>query len=173
MTDVEASSRPTPGAVNNPYSNSQPPPILHHWHPVNVLRRCIYMGGSLYGLNYFSAYDTLMNSPDVSHEWFKIGLASTVGLLFVKAYVEVYSGQLKKEKVNYDNFRQSTHSAMFLILLSSLAYNKALWPVYHGKSMFIMTLVGCFVLNFCLLFPTYIQNLTAFAVLTFFLQEYK
>ena len=79
MTDVEASSRPTPGAVNNPYSNSEPPPILHHWHPVNVLRRCIYMGGSLYGLNYFSAYDTLMNSPDVSHEWFKIGLASTVG----------------------------------------------------------------------------------------------
>ena len=39
--------------------------------------------------------------------------------------------------------------------------------------MLIMFLVGVFLLNFCLLFPTYVQNIAAFAILTFFIQEYK
>jgi uncharacterized membrane protein len=85
----------------------------------------------------------------------------------------MYSGKLKKQQVNYKNFPQSTHSVILLILLSSVAFHAALWPVYGGKSMFIMLLVGTFLLNFCLLFPTYVQNLTAFALLTFFIQEYK
>jgi hypothetical protein len=39
--------------------------------------------------------------------------------------------------------------------------------------MFIMFMVGVFLLNFCLMFPTIVQNIVAFAVLTFFLQVYK
>jgi hypothetical protein len=65
-------------AVNNPYSNPQPT-ILPTWHPLNVLWRALYMGVALYGMNYFKAYQTLMYSPKVSHEWFKIGLAASVG----------------------------------------------------------------------------------------------
>jgi hypothetical protein len=96
-----------------------------------------------------------------------------LAILFVKSYVEMYAGKLNKQKVNYKNFPQSTHSVILLILLSSGAYHAALWPVYGSKSMLIMFLVGCFLLNFCLLFPTSVQNLTAFALLTFFLLEYK
>jgi hypothetical protein len=76
MTDVEASTQRS-GSVNNPYSGQAP--IPPHWEPINVLRRGLYMGGSLYGLDYFETYDALMKSPKVRHEWFKIGLAATVG----------------------------------------------------------------------------------------------
>ena len=97
----------------------------------------------------------------------------STAIVFIKAYVEMYSGKLKREKVNYQNFKQSTHLVMILILFASFAFNAALWPVYAGKSIFIMTLVGIFILNFCLLLPTYIQNLAAFALMTFFIQEYN
>jgi hypothetical protein len=94
-------------------------------------------------------------------------------ILFVKSYVEMYAGKLMKQKVDYKTFPHTTHSVIFLLILSSVAFHKALWPVYGGVSMIIMFLVGMFLLNFCLLFPTYVQNITAFALLTFFLQEYK
>jgi uncharacterized membrane protein len=91
----------------------------------------------------------------------------------VKGYVEMYAGKFQKQKVSYETFPRSTHSAIILILLSSLAYHFALWPAYGGITMLIMLLFSVFLLNFCLLFPTYVQNLAAFIVLTFFLQEYK
>ena len=62
---------------------------------------------------------------------------------------------------------------MILLMLSSLSFHLALWPVFGSKSIVIMILVGMFILNFCLLMPTTVQNLTAFAFLTFFLQEYS
>jgi hypothetical protein len=65
-------------AVNNPYSNPIPT-ILPTWHPLNVMKRILYMGVALYAMNYFNAYQKIMHSPKVSHEWFKIGLAASVG----------------------------------------------------------------------------------------------
>jgi hypothetical protein len=62
---------------------------------------------------------------------------------------------------------------MVLILLSGIAFHAALWPEFGGNSMFIMFLVGAFLFNFCLMFPTIVQNLVAFVVLTFFIQEYQ
>jgi uncharacterized membrane protein len=85
----------------------------------------------------------------------------------------MYAGKLKKQNVNYENFPRSTQSALLLLILASLAFHAALWPVYGGKSMIIMTLVGALLLNFCMLFPTYVQNFVTFVLLTFFLQEYK
>ncbi|CAJ1943172.1 unnamed protein product [Cylindrotheca closterium] len=171
--DVEASrrqrGRKTP--MDNPYSDTAAP--LHYWHPMNVLRRGVYIGVSLYGLNYFNAYETIMRDPSVSHEWFKFAIAASVALLFVKGYVEIYAGKLKNQKVSYASFPRSTHAAIMLILLSSLAYHIALWPAYGAKTMLIMFLFAMFLLHFCLLFPTYVQNLVAFIVLGFFLQEYK
>lgn len=98
---------------------------------------------------------------------------SYAAMLFVKAYVELYAGKLHKKKISYKEFPQSTHAVMVLILVSSIAFHLALWPVFKTKSMVIMTLVGMFVLNFCLLMPTSVQNLVAFALLTFFIQEYS
>ena len=114
-----------------------------------------------------------MKSPNVSHEWFKIGLASTVAILFLKAYVELYSGRLQKKEVKYDNFKQETHLVLILILWTSLSFHIALWGEYGSTSMVIMFLLGMFILNFCLLMPTSVQNVVAFGLITFFLQEYK
>ena len=94
-------------------------------------------------------------------------------LLFVKAYVELYAGKIQKKKISYKTFPQSTHACMVFTLLSSISFHIALWPVYASGSMVVMFLVGIFILNFCLLMPTYVQNLVAFVLLTFFLQEYS
>mmetsp|Transcript_47648 Transcript_47648/g.134251 ORF Transcript_47648/g.134251 Transcript_47648/m.134251 type:complete len:175 (+) Transcript_47648:92-616(+) len=174
MADVESSSqRPAGTAVNNPYSSSAPTGVLPVYHPLNILWRLLYMTAALWGLHYFEAYSKLMHDPRIRHEWFKIGLAATVAILFVKAYVELYAGKLQKQKISYKEFPQSTHTVMALILLSSIAFHLALWPVFRSASMLVMFLVGMFILNFCLLVPTYVQNLVAFALLTFFIQEYS
>lgn len=175
MTDVE--SRPTGGKtprLNNPYAPGQPlPPMRPHWHPLNVLTRSLWMVGSLWVLHRMSTYDTLLKSPDIRHEWFKIGLAASIALLIVKAYVEMYTGKLQKKQVSYKTMPQSTHAAILLIILSGVAFHMALWPAYGGQSMMVMFAVSVFLLNFCLMFPTIVQNIAAFAVLTFFLQEYQ
>jgi len=119
------------------------------------------------------AYQTIMHSPDISHEWFKVGLAASIALLTLKAYVEMYTGKLQKKEVSYKAIPRLTHAAIFLIFLSGIAFHVALWPVYGGQSMFVMFLVGAFLLNFCLMFPTIVQNIVAFALLTFFIQEYQ
>jgi hypothetical protein len=118
-------------------------------------------------------YHNLMTSPDISHEWFKIGLAASIALLMVKAYVELYTGKLQKKQVSYKTMPQSTHAAILLICLSGVAFHVALWPVYEAQSMLVMLAVSTFLLNVCLLFPTIVQNIVAFVVLAFFLQEYQ
>jgi uncharacterized membrane protein len=94
-------------------------------------------------------------------------------VLFVKAYVEMYAGKMMKQEVSYKKFPQSTHAVMVLMLICSVSFHVALWPAYGSTSMLIMFLLAMFLLNFCLLMPTYVQNLVGFAVLTFFLQEYQ
>ena len=94
-------------------------------------------------------------------------------MLFVKAYVELYAGKLLKQRICYKEFPHSTHTVMVLIVVSSIAFHLALWPVFGAASMVILFLVGMFILNFCLLMPTSVQNLVAFALLTFFIQEYS
>jgi len=85
----------------------------------------------------------------------------------------MYTGKLQKKEVSYKTLPQSTHAAIGLIFFTGISFNIALWPVYGGNSMFVMFLVGTFLINFCLMFPTIAQNLIAFGVLTFFIQEYQ
>jgi hypothetical protein len=159
---------------NNPYSDLPPlPPPRPRWHPLNILSKGAWMGGSLYVLHILEAYHTILKDPDISHTWFKIGLAASIALLMVKAYVELYTGKLQQQQVSYQTMPQSTHAAIALILISGLAFHVALWPVYGIRSMLVMLAISSFLLNFCLLFPTMVQNIAAFAVLTFFLQEYQ
>ena len=100
-------------------------------------------------------------------------LAFSPGILLVKAYVEMYAGKLQKQKISYKTFPQTTHTVLVLIILSSIAFNVALWPAFGSGAMVVMSLVGIFILNFCMLMPTYVQNLVAFVLLAFFLQEYS
>ena len=124
MVDVEASS----STSNNPYSGADPN-VLPLYHPINILWRLLYMTIALWGLHHFQAYETIIHSPKIRHEWFKIGLAATVGessmmlyqkndekrianphapvifwllkaILFIKAYVELYAGKIQKKQVN-------------------------------------------------------------------------
>jgi len=119
------------------------------------------------------AYHTILHSPYVSHQWFKVGLSASIALFSIKAYVEMYTGKLKKREVSYKALPRLTHAAIVFIFLSGIAFHISLWPVYGAQSMFIMFLVGAFLLNFCLMFPTIIQNVVAIVLLTFFLQEYQ
>lgn len=169
--DIESTD--TQRLVNNPYSDGAASQPLPARHPINIIKRCIYMGLSAWGLHKFQVYHTILHSPDVSHEWFKIGMATSVAILALKVYVEMYAGKIQGKTVNYENFRSETHGIIFLILLASLSFHVALWPAYGWKTMIIMMLFGFGILiQFALLVPTYVQNLVGLVVLTFFIQEY-
>lgn len=92
----------------------------------------------------------------------------------VKAYVELYEGRMKKQKVNYENFRQTTHAILFLWCLASLSFNIALWPHYGWNTPVLLSVFAFgVVLQFLLLVQnSYLQNAILFCCLTFFLQEY-
>jgi len=81
---------------------------------------------------------------------------------------------VKKRKVNYENFPQSTHAALLLIVVASVAFNVALWPHYHWNSLIAL---GLFffgvVVQFLVIVPPWFSNAAALIGLTYFLQEYK
>lgn len=96
-----------------------------------------------------------------------------VAILAIKSYVEIYAGKIQRKTVNYETFRSTTHAIIFLILLSSLAFHVALWPVYGWKTMLILAAFGFGVLiQFALVAPTYVQNIVGTLLMTFFIQEY-
>jgi hypothetical protein len=86
----------------------------------------------------------------------------------------MYEGKIRKNKVNYKNFRQTTHLVMALLLLATVTFNIALWPHYGTNSPIVL---GIFffgiLLQICMVVPTYVQNMVGFVALTFFLQEYS
>jgi hypothetical protein len=99
--------------------------------------------------------------------------SSFVALLGVKAYVEIFEGRINKRKVEYNEFRQSTHAAIALLLLSSLAFHIALWPHYHWNSIIVLGLAFFgVIMPFLLMTPSLIQNIVSFVLLTVFLQQY-
>jgi hypothetical protein len=68
-----------PTSVPNPYTSDHAPPLLPGDRIVQFGKRLFYICISLYGLKHFALYQVLLRSPRVSHEWFKIGLATTIG----------------------------------------------------------------------------------------------
>eukprot|EP00543_Licmophora_paradoxa_P008381 CAMPEP_0202442240 /NCGR_PEP_ID=MMETSP1360-20130828/1701_1 /ASSEMBLY_ACC=CAM_ASM_000848 /TAXON_ID=515479 /ORGANISM="Licmophora paradoxa, Strain CCMP2313" /LENGTH=184 /DNA_ID=CAMNT_0049057553 /DNA_START=45 /DNA_END=599 /DNA_ORIENTATION=+ len=160
--------------VNNPYSSTGgQEPTLGPYHPINLIQRSSILGGCVYGLHRWGVYEKVMHSPLVRHEWFKVGLAASIAILFIKMYVEMYAGKLRGEEVSYKNFPKSTHATIALLILSSIAFHVAIWPAYGMNSIVVMTMIGWgILLQLSLLLPTYIQNIAGVVLLTFFLQEY-
>lgn len=75
MADIEVNlGRP----VHNPYAGG-PDGNLPGDKYFTAMKRLIYVGISLFGLRHFDAYQVVLHSPHVSHEWFKVGLAATIG----------------------------------------------------------------------------------------------
>lgn len=99
---------------------------------------------------------------------------SSKALVGIKAYIELYEGHLRKQKVNYQNFKTATHVAILLLLLAGFAFHVALWPHYGWNTPVALMLVTFGVLlQLAVILPTSIQNLVTVVALTFFLQEYK
>jgi len=164
-------------ATTSKHRHHAPPrdPPLPPRHPLNILYRTSVIGGSVYGLHRMSVFHNIVKSPQVDHQWFKVGLAASIAVSMIKAYMELYEGKIRKQKVQYQNYRSCTHAVMLLILLASIAFHKSLWGLYGGmKTMFIMFLFGFgILLQLCLFLPTSVQNGIAFIGLTFFLQQYQ
>jgi hypothetical protein len=78
MTDVE-DRRPLNSTIpNNPYANAlgeEPIESIYLFR----LRRVFYMAISIFGLQHFKFYGVILRSPHVRHEWFKVGLATSIG----------------------------------------------------------------------------------------------
>jgi len=172
-TTTGATSTNNSTSINNPYSSAGLPPVLPTYHPINVLKRTIYIGGAGYCLHTLKAPSVILHSPKVSHEWFKIGLAGTIAILALKAYVELYAGKVQSRKVCYQNFKSETHAVMALLFLTSMAFHVALWPHYGSNTFVVLFLLGVILLNSALLLPTPLQNIISVIGMTFFLQEYK
>ncbi|KAL9191021.1 hypothetical protein ACHAXT_000727 [Thalassiosira profunda] len=152
-----------------------PPPGLPASHPLQILKRSAIIGGTLYAMYDFNVFHNILHSPDVSHEWFKVGLAASIATMLLKGYVELYQGKKRGKKVEYDNFRSATHWTIFLLLTSWISFHMALSPVYGTfKTLVIMIGFGFGVLiQSALLIPVWGQNILSIALMTFFLQMYK
>ena len=116
-----------------------------------------------------------MHSPDVNHELFKVGLATSIAILALKGYVELYEGKKRNKKVEYDNFKSATHWTILLILIAWISFHMALSPVYGTiKTWLIMVAFGFGVLiQSALMIPVWGQNIISVVLMTYFLQIYK
>lgn len=154
--------------------HSSSSPDRRHHHPFNILYRLVVICGSIYCLHEMEVFHQIMRGPLVNHTWFKIGLAASVAISFIKAYMELYEGKLKKTKVEYLHFKNATHMVLLLFIIASFAFHKALWVEYGGlKTLFINFLLGYGVLLQCaFLLPIWLQNLITIIGFTFFIQQY-
>ena len=57
---------------------SRPKPLPAR-HPINLLYRGSVISASLYGLHSMEVFHAIMRSPEVDHQWFKLGLAGSIG----------------------------------------------------------------------------------------------
>jgi hypothetical protein len=101
-------------------------------------------------------------------------LFRVAALLGIKAYLEIFEAKIMRKKVDYAHFRQTTHASIVLIVITSIAFNCALWKHYGINALIVLGLFGFgIILQLMLLVPAWIQNIAAFLALTFFLQEYS
>eukprot|EP00984_Skeletonema_dohrnii_P003799 scaffold1310_cov128-Skeletonema_dohrnii-CCMP3373.AAC.2 len=78
-----------------------PPPGLPPRHPLQLMKRTAIMGGTLYAMHDINLFHNIIHSPEIKHEWFKIGLASSIAIMAIKAYLELYQGKKNKKKKHY------------------------------------------------------------------------
>lgn len=71
--DVESTQ---PLMPDNPYTRGPPSAAEQVF---NKMYRAVIFFGSLYFLHTWEVYATVLRSPKVSHEWFKIGMAASIG----------------------------------------------------------------------------------------------
>ena len=145
------------------------PKALH-----NLLYRYVVIAASIYGLYELEFFPRVLYGSKVDHGWFKVGLACSVALLAMKAYVEMFQGKAKKKRVDYDNFRNETHAILALLLIASFSFHISLWPQYHLRTFLLVDVIIGYglLLQICLITPTWLQNFASAVLMTWFLQSY-
>lgn len=158
-----------------PVPSSSISSMSHRYNPINLIYRFAVMGGSLYSLHSMKVFHQIMRGVKVNHDWFKVCLAASVAIAAIKGYMELYEGHAKKRKVEYQNYKNSTHAVLFLLILASIAFHAALWPAYGGgRTIFIGILIGYgILLQLAILLPIWLQNVVTFVLMTLFIQEYQ
>jgi hypothetical protein len=123
----------------------------------------------------FKVFHNILHSPKVSHEWFKIGLATSIAIMALKAYVELYEGKTRNKKVEYQNFKTATHLTIILIMISWVSFHMALSPVYGGFKTWVIMIGFSYgvLIQSALFIPVWGQNLISVVLMTVFLQQYK
>ena len=155
-----------------------PPSVmtLPLYHPINLLWRFTVMGGSLYSLHLLEVYRQVMVGKDIYHHWFKLGLVLSIVIAGLKGYVELVEGRFKKNVIDYERYKNSTHAIILLTLGAAIAFHVALVPVY-GWFLTMVIINGLFfygvLLQFMLLVPSWIQNIVTFLLLTLLLIKYQ
>jgi hypothetical protein len=76
MRDLEGNTRQS--NVANPYAGPGPQ-LLTETRLINILKRLVYMSISGLALLKFNFFKVVLRSPHVDHQWFKVGLACTIG----------------------------------------------------------------------------------------------
>ena len=91
---------------DTPFSALPPPNVLPARHPYNIVKRMTYISLSLYGLHVMEVWHQIFHSPRVDHQWFKIGLAVSVGKSGVEDgihyFLEVLEGSLNYFMTNFN-----------------------------------------------------------------------
>jgi hypothetical protein len=119
----------------------------------------------------FKVFHNILHSPDINHELFKVGLATSIAIMLLKGYVELYAGKTQKRKVEYDNFKSATHWTIVLILISWISFHLSLSPVYGTfKTWLIMIGFGYGILLQSALLVSNNVNLRIFLVVFLYLR---
>ena len=123
----------------------------------------------------FNVFHNILHNPKISHEWFKVGLALSIAIMSLKAYVELYEGKTRNKKVEYENFKTATHITIFLIMGAWISFHMALSPVYGGFKTWIVMVGFSYgvLIQSSLFIPVWGQNFLSVVVMTVFLQQYK
>ena len=120
-------------------------------------------------------FHNILHNPKISHEWFKIGLALSIAIMALKAYVELYEGKARNKKVVYYNFKTATHITIFLIMGAWVSFHMALTPVYGGFKTWIVMVGFSYgvLIQSSLFIPVILQTFLSVVFMTVFLQQYK
>ena len=144
--------------------------IIHDYQNlIRILYSCYFATTLLHNSQHthvdFKVFHNILHSPDINHELFKVGLATSIAIMLLKGYVELYAGKTQKRKVEYDNFKSATHWTILLILISWISFHLSLSPVYGTfKTWLIMIGFGYgILLQSALLVSNYV-NLLIFLV---------
>jgi hypothetical protein len=94
MTDIEgnpilysripktSSTVSQPTSIENPYAENPRMKRTIADRILSYVKRIFYITLSTYVLHrFFRFYDAIFHSPYISHEWFKVGIALTIGTL--------------------------------------------------------------------------------------------